>query len=58
MYLDKAVVEEETEEFSGDSWIGGGSRSNGVSDEKLGYRTRTGVEVKREISRGSEKTRK
>lgn len=56
-YLYETVVEEKTEEFSRDSWIGGGSRSNGVSDEKLGCRTRTGVEIKREVGGGSEKTR-
>lgn len=57
LYLDETVVEEEAEEFSGDSWIGGGSRSNCVSDEKLCYRTRTSVEVKREVRGGSKKTR-
>lgn len=57
LYLDETVVEEETEKFSGYGWIRGGSRSNGVSDEKLGYRTSTGVEIKRELGGGSEKTR-
>lgn len=46
--LNKAVVEEEAEEFGGDGGIDGGGRSDGVPDEKLRGRTRGGVEPERQ----------